>query len=163
MERLKFYNIDEEYITYLYKFDKKVPFNKESKRPYIGIVLEINGIIYFAPMFSPKKQHSRYKSNATYVKIGENLGIIRLNNMIPVNKENLKYIDFNTIKDGKYKNLLIQQNNFIQLNTDIIRKKANKLYKFVTIDKKEFFIELCCDFRMLEEKCSEYRNSICRA
>ncbi len=73
MDRLKFYNIDDKYIQYLYKFDNKVPFNKNSKRPYIGIVLEINGITYFAPMFSPKQQHSKYKSNATYIKIGQGL------------------------------------------------------------------------------------------
>lgn len=49
MERLKFYNIDDEYIEYLYQFDKKVLYNKNSKRPYIGIVLEIKGTTYFAP------------------------------------------------------------------------------------------------------------------
>ena len=37
MDRLKFYNIDDQYIEYLYQFDKRVPFNKNSKRPYIGI------------------------------------------------------------------------------------------------------------------------------
>ena len=160
MERLKFYNIDEEYITYLYEFDKKVPFNKDSKRPYIGIVLKIEGITYFAPMFSPKKQHNKYKSNATYVKIGNNLGIIRLNNMIPVNKENLKYVNFDNIKNEKYKNLLIQQNNFIQLNTNVIKKKAYNIYKFVTEDKKEFFVGLCCNFKLLEEKCSQFRKKL---
>lgn len=78
MDRLKFYNIDDQYIEYLYQFDKKVPFNKNSKRPYIGIILEINGITYFAPMFSPKQQHSKYKANATHIRIGENLGMIKL-------------------------------------------------------------------------------------
>lgn len=156
MSRLKFYNIEDKYIEYLYQFDKKVPFNKNSKRPYIGIILEINGITYFAPMFSPKQQHCKYKANATHIKISENLGIIKLNNMIPVNSENLKYINFNNIQDKKYKNLLIQQNNFIQLNAENIRKTAEKLYKFVTIDKKKFFMELCCDFKLLEEKSKEY-------
>lgn len=160
MDRLKFYNIDDQYIEYLYQFDKKVPFNKNSKRPYIGIILEINGITYFAPMFSPKQQHSKYKANATHIRIGENLGMIKLNNMIPVNKENLKYINFNDIQDKKYKNLLIQQNNFIQSNADDIRQTAEKLYKFVTIDKKEFFIKLCCDFKLLEEKCKYYKKKI---
>lgn len=50
MERLKFYNIDDKYIEYLYQFDNKVPFNKNSKRPYIGIILEINNTTYFAPI-----------------------------------------------------------------------------------------------------------------
>ena len=157
MERIKFYNIDDKYIEYLHKFDSKVPFNKNNKRPYIGIILDINGTIYFAPMFSPKQQHTKYKANVTHIKIGENLGIIKLNNMIPVNKRNLKYIDFKKIEDEKYKNLLIQQNNFIQINTEKIRKQANKLYRFVIEDKKEFFVNLCCDFKLLEIKCKEYK------
>lgn len=111
-------------------------------------------------MFSPKKQHSTYKANVTHIKVNGNLGMIKLNNMIPVNKENLKYIDFNNVKDKKYKNLLIQQNNFIQINTNKIREKAEKLYKFVAIDKKEFFVNLCCDFKMLEKKCKKYKKEI---
>lgn len=158
MGRLKFYNIDDQYIEYLYQFDNKVPFNKNSKRPYIGIILEINDITYFAPMFSPKQQHSKYKANATHIKIGENLGMIKLNNMIPVNADNLKYININDIKDKKYRNLLIQQNNFIQLHTEKIRTMAEKLYKFVTVDKKEFFIQICCDFKLLEDKCKCYKK-----
>lgn len=104
-------------------------------------------------MFSPKQQHNKYKTNATYIKIGEGLGIIKLNNMIPVNIKNLRYIDFNNIEDKKYRNLLIQQNNYIQLNTDKIREKANKLYQFVINDNKKFFTDICCDFKLLEEKC----------
>lgn len=160
MERLKFYNVDDKYIQYLYEFDKKVPFNKNSKRPYIGIILEVNNITYFAPMFSPKKQHANYKANKTHIKIGDNLGIIKLNNMIPVNMELLKYIDFNDIDDKKYRNLLIKQNNFIQLNADRIRESANKLYNFVTVDKKEFFIKICCDFKTLEKVSKNYKRSI---
>lgn len=160
MERLKFYNIDDEYIKYLYEFDKKVPFNKNSKRPYIGIVFQINKTTYFAPMFSPKQQHSKYKANKTYIKIGNNLGIIKLNNMIPVSMEYLKYIDFNDIQDKKYRNLLIQQNNFIQLNSDKIREMANKIYKFVTIDRKDFFIHICCNFLLLEKVSEDYKKAI---
>lgn len=160
MERLKFYNVDDEYIEYLYSIDNRVPFNKNSKRPYIGIILEINKFKYFAPMFSPKQQHNKYKTNATYIKIGEGLGIIKLNNMIPVNIRNLRYIDFNNIEDKKYRNLLIQQNNYIQLNTDKIREKANKLYQFVINDNKKFFTYICCNFKLLEEKCKLYNSEM---
>ncbi len=156
MKRLKFYNIDDNYIEFLHSFDNKVPYNKKNRRPYIGIILEVNGLTYFAPMFSPKQQHKTYNSNKTYIKISNNMGIIKLNNMIPVNIENLTYIDFNSIQDKKYRNLLIQQNNFIQLNADRIREMANKLYKFVTIDKKDFFIQICCDFKLLEKESRNY-------
>ena len=143
----------------MYQFDKKVPYNKNSKRPYIGIVLEIRGTKYFAPMFSPKQQHSKYKANATHINIDNNLGMIKLNNMIPVNEKDLRLIEFNKIQDKKYRNLLIQQNNFIQLNTDKIRDMANKLYEFVIVDKKEFFIQLSCDFKLLEQKSQEYTGA----
>ena len=156
MERLKFYNIDNKYINYLYQFDNKVPYNKNLKRPYIGIVIEINKIKYFAPLFSPKKSHTKYSDNPTYIKIGTQYGIIRFNNMIPVVDRALKYIEFNNIKDEKYRNLLLAQNNFIQKNTNIIRKKAQKLYKFVVIDRKEFFVNLSCNFKLLEEKSKKY-------
>lgn len=95
------------------------------------------------------------------MKISNDLGIIRLNNIIPVNKENLRYINFEDIQDAKYKNLLIQQNNFIQLNTQKIKNKANKIYNFVTKDIKEFFVGLCCNFKLLEEKCNQFRKK-CR-
>ena len=65
---------------------------------------------------------------------------------------------YSKINDKKYRYLLIQQNNFIQLNTEKIRETANKLYKFVTVDKKEFFVNICCDFRMLEQKSKEYKK-----
>ena len=37
---MKFYNIKDEYINYLKKYDAKVVDNKE-RRPYVGVVLEL--------------------------------------------------------------------------------------------------------------------------
>ena len=156
MNRLKFYNIENKYINYLYQFDNKVPYNKEEKRPYVGIIIEVNGTKYFAPLFSPKIVHKKYSDNPTYMRIGKEYGIIRFNNMIPVIESVLKPIKFSDINDKKYRNLLMAQNNFIQQNTEKIREKAEKLYKIVTIDKKEFFINLSCNFKLLEEKANLY-------
>ena len=38
MKILKIYYINENYIKYLRKFDKIVPYNKTHTRPYIGVV-----------------------------------------------------------------------------------------------------------------------------
>ena len=38
-----FYPIKDEYINYLKKYDAKVADNKKGKRPYVGVVLEIDG------------------------------------------------------------------------------------------------------------------------
>ncbi len=41
---MKFYNIKDEYINYLKKYDAKVVDNKKGKRPYVGVVLEIDAL-----------------------------------------------------------------------------------------------------------------------
>ena len=78
---------------YISQFDKHIAYNKKQKRPYIGIVLDISNILYFAPMFLPK--HEQYKENLTFFKMYGNkdrtdyLGIIRFSDMIPVPKSEI--------------------------------------------------------------------------
>ena len=38
MRNLKLYIIENEYINYLRKFDNKVAYNKNKKRPFIGVI-----------------------------------------------------------------------------------------------------------------------------
>ena len=59
---MKFYNIKDEYINYLKKYDAKVVDNKKGKRPYVGVVLEIDGIKYYTPFTSPKEKHRKMKA-----------------------------------------------------------------------------------------------------
>lgn len=51
---LKIYYLKNDYIDYLRQFDNKVAYNKNSTRPYVGIVYRINEFNYFAPLSSPK-------------------------------------------------------------------------------------------------------------
>jgi len=46
-----------DYIEFLRMYDNKVLFNKDERRPYVGIVLQINNFNYFAPLTSPKPKH----------------------------------------------------------------------------------------------------------
>ena len=63
MEKLKLYFIDDNYIEYLRKFDKKVAYNKIPNRPYIGVVYTYNNFKYFAPLSSPKNKHLLMNNN----------------------------------------------------------------------------------------------------
>lgn len=58
---MKLYYIKNNYIEYLRQFDIKVAENKKESRPYIGIVLQIESIKYYAPFSSPKPKHKRMK------------------------------------------------------------------------------------------------------
>lgn len=51
---MRFYHITDRYIEFLRSFDEKVALNKKETRPYVGVVLEIEGIKYYAPFTSPK-------------------------------------------------------------------------------------------------------------
>ena len=51
---LKLVTIDIDYCNYLRKYDKRVPFNFDEKkrRPFIGVLFEVNRCLYFAPLSS---------------------------------------------------------------------------------------------------------------
>ena len=65
---------------------------------------------------------------------GKIIGVLDINNMIPVRKDLLKRVDISN-KPGdlpetkRYKELVSNQLNYCRKNQDIIIKKANKLYK----------------------------------
>ena len=50
MGKFQFYHINEHYISYLHSIDTRVQYNKGQRRPYVGIVLSINGIDYYVPL-----------------------------------------------------------------------------------------------------------------
>lgn len=111
--KLNFFVIDDNYIKYLNQFDKHIAYNKSEKRPYIGVVIIVEGHYYFAPLFSPKPKHRTYKDNLTFFKIisiksKNDLGIIRFSDMIPVPLESVYLLDIKNRSYG-YKRLLSEQ------------------------------------------------------
>ena len=112
---MKFYHIKDDYITFLRQYDSKVSENKNQTRPYVGVVLEINSIKYYAPFSSPKTKHKKMKNGKDFRKINNGIyGAINFNNMIPVLDDVLIEIDIANIQDMKYRRLLQNQYNFIK-------------------------------------------------
>ena len=99
---MRFYNIKDDYITFLRQYDMKITENKQEARPYVGVVLEINGIHYYAPFTSPKPKHQKMKNGKDFRKINQGIyGAINFNNMIPIVAEALIEIDINNMEDEK--------------------------------------------------------------
>ena len=166
IKKLNFYTIDDNYINYLNQFDKHIAYNKSQKRPYIGILIIVENHNYFAPLFSPKQKHQSYKDNLTFFKIlsiktKNNLGIIRFSDMIPVPQEYVHILNMKELSYG-YKRLISEQYSYINIpdNRQKIFSKSEKLYNIVTSESKskmaKFYKDLCCNFKMLEQKCNEY-------
>ena len=161
--KLNFYIIDDNYIEYLSRFDKHIAYNKNQKRPYIGVILVVENHYYFAPLFSPKQKHNLTFFKIINEKTKNDLGIIRFSDMIPVPQESVYLLDIKNKSYG-YKRLLFEQYSYINKpdNKQKIIDKAEKIYNIVTEDKKskvsKFYKDLSCNFKLLEEKCIKYQN-----
>ncbi len=166
--KLNFYIIDDDYIKYLSQFDTHIAYNKNEKRPYIGVVIIVEEHYYFAPLFSPKQKHKTYKDNLTFFKIvntktKNDLGIIRFSDMIPVPQESVYLLDVKNKSYG-YKRLLSEQYSYINKpeNKKKIMEKATKIYSIVTKNNKNkmtrFYKDLSCNFKLLEEKSNKYNG-----
>ena len=168
--KLNFYIIDDEYISYLSEFEKHIAYNKNEKRPYIGVIIIVDEHYYFAPLFSPKPKHKKYKDNYSFFRIvsktKDDLGIIRFSDMIPVPQECVYLLD-TTSKSYGYKRLLAEQYSYINQpqNKEKIIEKAEKIYELVTKENTKsktalFYKQISCNFKMLEEKCLQYKNKL---
>ena len=155
MNQLRLYRIDIKYIKYLYSFDNRIQFNPNreddysARRPYLGIVLEVNNFQYFVPLEHPRALHEKMKNNVYIFKIHNGkYGILGFNNMIPVKEEQLINFDINNEKAG-YRQILISQYHFCNKHIQEIKNKANETYeKSLT---NSFFKKICCNFRLLEQ------------
>ena len=159
---MNIYKADIGYCNYLHYFEPKIPYvkNEKERRPFVGIVLSVNGKNYFAPLSSPKLKHLTMKNSQDFLKIKDGrLGGINLNNMMPIPRRYLHTIDIKKIKDSKYKRMLFMQLDWIEKNKLRINNRAKNLYYLVTYKKaEEKLIERCCDFKLLEQKCQEYMD-----
>jgi len=162
---LKIVKVNSEYCEYLREFDNRVSYNKNEKelRPFIGILFKIEEYEYFAPLSSPKLKHKKMKNKVDFLKIknGE-LGAVNFNNMIPVKPNNYYLIDLNkttlTDEESKYQKLVKEQLNWLNSNYDQVKNKSIKLYNLYNNGKlPENIKERCCNFKLLEEKCMEYK------
>ena len=160
---MNFYYIKDEYIDYLRQFDDKVLYNKNEKRPYVGIVFSLEGINYFAPFTSPKVKHKKMIDKIDFIKINNgDLGAINLNNMIPVNLESTILIKINLIENLKYRRLLQEQFFSINSISNKIKAYAFELRKIVFTNndqlnyKQKRIKERCCNLVLLEKIYKDY-------
>jgi protein AbiQ len=107
------------------------------------------------------------KTQLDFIKIknGE-WGAINFNNMIPIGKASRTPVEIDllpndTHAEKAYKELLSNQLSWCNqtVNGTAILSKAEKLYHIIVSGKgHEALRQRCCDFQLLEEKCSEWER-----
>ena len=157
---LEIYEIDSAYIEYLAGFEEHLFRNKKItqnfSRKYIGIILEINGFEYFAPLSSFKPKHKRLCETVDFIKIGI-YAVINLNNMFPASLTLCKSVKIENIKNEHYRDLVRAEYRIIKQKTEQIINNAKDVYTHKMInDGSSKLSQRCNDFKMLEIKCKEY-------
>ena len=161
MGNLKFYHVALDYVDYLVPHAPHLFHNsqkgQQNQRKYIGIVLEMNGMKYFAPLSSFKEKHKRMQESLDFLKI-KNYAVINLNNMFPVPGGRYTYVDISAEQNQKYKALLQAEYRYIKSIQDKIRKNAKTLYNLKTQGASTPLTKRCNDFKGLEELCKAFKK-----
>jgi protein AbiQ len=162
---LKLYRTDSDYCEFLRKVDTRVPYIQDEKamRPFVGILLTVNGLDYFAPLTSPKPKHKNMKNQIDFLKIyGGEWGAINFNNMIPIHSSCLTVVDMkispaDSKADADYKNLLVNQLSWCNSNKAGILARATKLYHLIVSKRaRPELAHRCCDFLIDEKRYHEW-------
>ena len=161
MDSLKIYEISEKYVNYLAPLASHLFRNRQAgqqnSRKYIGIVLQINGVDYFAPLSSFKEKHRKMNEGLDFIKI-KDYAVINLNNMFPVPVNEYRYVDFSREKNPKYKSLLLAEYRYIKSIQDRIRKNAQTLYNHKLKHGNDTpLAKRCNDFTSLEAACKKWK------
>ena len=161
MDNLKIYEVNSKYVEYLSAFAPHLFLNKQAgqrnERKYIGIVLQVNGLDYFAPLSSFKEKHHRMKESLDFIKI-KDYAVINLNNMFPVPPNECRYVNIQAETDFKYRDLLRAEYRYIKMIQEKIRKNANTVYHLRLREGNTTALgKRCNDFSLLEKMCREYR------
>ena len=161
MGKLFFYEIDNKYIDFLSKFSEHLFHNakitQKYTRKYIGILFEINGLKYFAPLSSFKSKHKRLSETVDFIKIGD-MAVINLNNMFPVIDGVFTLKNPAEESDAQYKTLLNNEIRIIRQKEEQIIANAKTVYNHKMMnDGKSKLSQRCIDFKLLEEKCKKYK------
>lgn len=158
---MQFYVIADSYINHLVACDQHVYKNKGT-RPYIGVVLEVDGVEFLAPLTSYKAKQDKIPDKSPLIfkmhELGNeknNLGMVQVNNMIPILSSEIKLLDLSSL-DAKYQNLLNMQQQFLRKNQEELQKKASKLYTLVSNGVATRIVDMCCDFKALEIAMKTY-------
>ena len=165
---MDFYRINEEYNKFLQRYEKekrgitKVPnvrYTDHNKFTF-GAVMQVNGMNYYVSVSSFDKKQ---EANMLIRVPGDNKAIkgsLRFNYMVPVPDECIERLIIKEIKDEKYRILLNNEYQFCMENAEKIQKKANKIYKMVTTNRKQVLTDNSCAFHILEEGCREYIEKV---
>ena len=157
-EQLKMYDISEEYKDYLRKYDYRV--SQKENRKFYGILISKDNTDYYIPFTSKTNKNTSPKLTVNIKDGKEIIAKLLLNNMIPVSIKDTKLVD---VSKSKYKDYYENEISYLRskkVKEELLRKINNMFYVLNHKEHRDFkfFKNICCDFKLLEEKCKKYEK-----
>ncbi|MBD5463548.1 MAG: hypothetical protein HDR24_10940 [Lachnospiraceae bacterium] len=104
---MKWINVNEQYLDYLRKVEKRIPrtdYGEDRYKPFFGILFEKDGLYYITQVSHAQPRHNKLKQQKDFYKVYDPksptrlIAVINLNYMFPIPKsevfpfEKTKYI-----------------------------------------------------------------------
>lgn len=157
---LDIYTVDEGYVRSLqplapHLFHNSRPGQAHSRK-FVGVVLEIGDLKYFAPLSSFKPKHRKMRNGMDFLKVGD-FAVINLNCMFPVPDGLCQRVSIRGEPDTSYRSLLRNEWRIIRKMEDRIVRNARNLYRHKLANGNSTKLAARCnDFALLEEACRAY-------
>lgn len=171
---LYFYTVKMKYVRNLMNIDHKNITsisiqNRKNKRVFLGIIIMLDGHKYCIPLSSvgEKSKYQQMSNNITFRKItdskGKMIGVLNINNMIPVREEyltlfHLEHSEADDEKQRKYKEHCREELKWCREHEDEISMLARDLHKMVCEDIPFKKRSICPDYRLLEKECDKKKQ-----
>ena len=178
---LNLYYVNIKYVRDLHSVDDKVmsvsPQIGKDSRPLVGVIVIMDTKKYCIPLTSPNKDKFKVKSKEDFIKIPDPklkdehgapkiIGILNLNNMIPVSEELIQKVDLSSpLNTGFNRNLMSNELKWCRDNSSVIINRANKLYNKITLtpEKDRNLTKRCCNFKKLETVLDKWLTKLKQA
>lgn len=171
---LELYKIKMKYVRNLMNIDHKSVASVSSQRNknnrlFVGIIIMVEGQQYCIPMssVSGKDKYKDMAENITFRKIidasGNLIGVLNINNMIPVREEYLIPFDIDikasdTEKQKEYKRLCQDELKWCNEHENEITRLAQELHRMVVSDIPFKKKKICADYKKLEAECNKAKK-----
>ena len=161
---LGFYYVDKNYADYLRNpkiGDVHIPYIEYNERNkfFIGAVLKVNGMNYFAPVTSFNKKDDGafniYENNGKHI-----ISSVRLNYMFPVVEGVFWKLDIPSITDSHYKKLVTKEYFYCNRRRDQILEKAKNMYSIRLQGNMNTVNVYINNFSKLEKAAMNYKPAV---
>lgn len=171
---IDFYTVKMKYVRNLMNIDNHNIMsvssqNRKNKRVFVGIIVMVDSHKYCIPLSSieGKSKYRKMADNITFRKItntdGKVIGVLNINNMIPVREEylipfDMKIYTSDNKKQRDYKQHCMEELKWCREHEDEIVMLARELHRMVCDGIPFKKRKICPDYRLLEKECDKAKH-----